>query len=86
MYILKINEILNNEDNTKIYEIIEEVEKNNECYELKSLSVNGNDLKALGYKGKDIGIKLNALLELVIEDSELNDKLKLIEMLNDMPI
>ncbi|QYE97467.1 CCA tRNA nucleotidyltransferase [Paraclostridium sordellii] len=86
MYILKINEILNNKDNTKIYEIIDEVEKNNECYELKSLSVNGNDLKALGYKGKDIGIKLNALLELVIENSELNDKLKLIEMINDTPM
>ena len=47
MYILKINEILNNKDNTKIYEIIDEVEKNNECYELKSLSVNVNYLKAL---------------------------------------
>lgn len=86
-YILNIKEILKeqftNDNCEEIYELIREIEKNNECYSLKTLAVNGNDLKALGYNGKDIGLKLEYLLNRVIENSEINNKLKLMEILKD---
>lgn len=38
-----------------------------QCFSLKQLAVNGNDLKALGFKGAEIGNMLEHLLELVTE-------------------
>lgn len=56
----------------KIYkEIIEE----KQCFSLKDLAVNGNDLIQVGIpKGKEIGVTLNKLLEKVIDEPELNKK------------
>ncbi len=45
-----------------------------ECFSLKQLAVNGKDIKALGYSGKEIGDKLNFLLELVIDGKCENEK------------
>lgn len=44
-----------------------------QCFQLKDLAVNGNDLIDLGYKGKEIGNLLNKLLDLVINE-ELDNK------------
>jgi tRNA nucleotidyltransferase (CCA-adding enzyme) len=44
-----------------------------ECFSLKDLAINGNDLIELGFKGKQIGYILNELLNQVIEDKDLND-------------
>jgi tRNA nucleotidyltransferase (CCA-adding enzyme) len=60
----------------------------NECFNLKDLKINGEDLINIGFnKGKDIGETLKYLLERVIENTELNDKDELIklakEKLND---
>ena len=47
---------------------------------IKDLNINGYDLMELGYSGKDIGIVLNRLLDMVIEDESLNSKDKLIDI------
>jgi len=48
---------------------------------IKDLDINGNDLIQLGVKkGKEIGIILNQLLEMILDNSELNIKDKLAEI------
>ncbi|MBQ1793656.1 MAG: hypothetical protein II006_03275, partial [Peptostreptococcaceae bacterium] len=71
------------EDNysDRINKIIEEIEKNNECYLLKDLKINGRDLEKLGYKGKEIGIKLNQILDIVMKEPNLNNKENIIKLL-----
>ena len=60
--------------------ILEEVLQKDECFSLKDLAVNGNDLIEIGYKpGKEIGNTLNCLLQLVIEGVYLNEKSELLK-------
>lgn len=60
--------------------ILEEVLQKDECFLLKDLAVNGNDLIEIGYKpGKEIGNTLNCLLQLVIEGVYLNEKSELLK-------
>ena len=48
---------------------------NNECYSIKQLAINGDDIVELGYRpGKNIGYILTDLLELSIEDNSFNNK------------
>ncbi|MBQ3118903.1 MAG: CCA tRNA nucleotidyltransferase [Clostridia bacterium] len=68
----------------KLFELYREIKENSEPFGLKSLKINGNDLKELGYEGKQIGEILNILLEKVIENPELNEKEKLIEIVKDL--
>lgn len=49
----------------------------------KELNVNGYDIMELGISGKQVGLTLNHLLELVLENPELNVKEKLIELAKD---
>lgn len=52
-----------------------------DCFSLKDLAINGNDLIQFGYKpGKKIGTVLNQLLEMVIDGTIENDKAKLVNM------
>lgn len=65
----------------KIKKEIDEVIKENNCFSLKDLKVNGNDLINIGFKpGKIIGETLNYLLEAVIDKPELNEKEELIKL------
>ena len=58
---------------------------NKECYSVKELAVNGNDLIANGFtQGKDIGDILMALLSFVINDNNLNTKDKLLELAQEL--
>lgn len=50
-----------------------------ECFSLKNLAVNGNDLLALGFKGKAIGDTLNLLLGQVLDEKLPNEKNILLE-------
>ena len=63
----------------KIRGILEEIMAENACLSLKDLAVNGHDLMALGYQGKEIGERLNALLELVLDEKVANEKDALLE-------
>ncbi len=54
---------------------------NQECYNIKSLNIDGKDIKNLGYVGVEIGNKLNFLLEKVIENPSLNSKDTLLDLI-----
>lgn len=61
--------------------ILEEVLQKDECFSLKDLAVNGEDLIEIGYKpGKEIGEVLNNLLDSVISGEYINEKEKLLEI------
>lgn len=67
----------------EIREITKCIVNNNEPYKISHLDVNGNDLKNLGITGKEIAVKLNELLDCVIDTPELNTKEYLIKLLKD---
>ncbi len=48
------------------------------CWQLKQLAVNGNDLKALGLSGPEIGKTLNTLLDRVMRHEAPNDREELL--------
>ena len=54
--------------------ILDEIDRENACLSLKDLAVNGHDLMQLGITGKDIGITLNRLLDLVLDEQLPNEK------------
>ena len=58
------------------------VESNN-CFTVKNLDLNGNDIIALGLKSKEIGDALNLLLEAVIDEKVENCKESLINYLKE---
>lgn len=49
------------------------------CFSLKDLAVNGNDIKKLGFKGKNIGAVLNSLLDMVIDGKCKNERKELLD-------
>ncbi len=63
---------------TATLDLINEIINENECFSVKDLKINGNDLITLGYEGKEIGEKLNTCLDAVIDGKVENDKEKLI--------
>jgi len=67
----------------KTHELLNNLELKSECFSLKQLAVNGNDLIALGFKpGKEFGEILNYLLQKVIDCEVINDKRALLTLLN----
>lgn len=58
-----------------LFAVLHDVLEQQACFSLKDLAVNGDDLIAAGMKpGKEIGIVLNQMLELVLNDKCVNDK------------
>ena len=67
-----------------IYDEIDSVIKKGQCYSLKDLAINGNDLKNLGIKsGKQIGELLKFYLNIVLENPEKNDKDVILKILGE---
>lgn len=65
--------------------ILNSILAQNECFNLKDLKLNGEDLIKLGFnRGKGIGETLNYLLKLVLEDPSLNEREKLINIVKEM--
>ena len=62
------------EELAAIENLIDEILAENACFSLKDLAVNGRDLQALGYTGREIGQKLQFLLEQVMDESLPNDR------------
>lgn len=60
---------------------LEEIIKAGEAVSLKELAVHGNDLIALGFKGKEIGDKLNEILALVVDEKLKNEKAEILNYL-----
>lgn len=64
-----------------IYDEIDDIIKNGDCISLKTLALNGNDIKNLGINdGKKIGEVLNLIFEEVLKNPEINKKEILIEI------
>ena len=61
--------------------LADKIIESGECFSLSNLAVNGEDLSALGFKGKEIGAALKLLLDAVIEERLPNDFNKLIKYL-----
>ncbi|MBO5130576.1 MAG: HD domain-containing protein [Oscillospiraceae bacterium] len=58
----------------RIDTLLQAIQEEDSCLSLKDLAVNGRDLMALGYSGREIGEKLQQLLELVIDEAVPNAK------------
>lgn len=68
----------------EIEEIYQEIVAKGQCVSLKNLAVTGRDLIAVGMKpGKEIGEKLQELLNLVLENPELNTKEELLKRVSE---
>jgi tRNA nucleotidyltransferase (CCA-adding enzyme) len=69
----------------KTKSLLDEIVADQECITLKDLKLNGKDLIAMGVQpGKQIGVILNSLLDLVLEQPELNTEEYLTTMAEEM--
>jgi hypothetical protein len=59
---------------------ISKVLSEDSALKISDLDIDGNDLKEMGYNGKEIGEILQYLLEKVIDDPVLNQKVKLFSL------
>lgn len=64
-----------------IIRILNELIESNSCVGLKQLEVNGNDCINLGYRGREIGEVLNAVLNAVIDERIHNDREEIFEFI-----
>ncbi len=79
IYLKKI--VFDNFDEQGIREKLEFIVENKHCISLKTLAVNGNDIKQFNIKdGKEIGKILNILLDYVLKQPENNLKEKLLPL------
>lgn len=62
--------------------IIREIEKNNEPYKISQLTINGTDLREIGLEGAEVGRALNQVLSICIDNSKLNDRKTLLQLIN----
>ena len=58
----------------EICRMLEEIRREDSCLKIADLAVNGEDLMALGYQGRQIGTCLHWLLEQVLEETLPNDR------------
>lgn len=65
---------------------IKKCKANNDVYSLQYLAVNGNDLIAEGYEGRQIGDVLSALLDMVIYDNVTNTKPELLQAARNLEV
>ena len=74
----KFKDRLNDLD--RMYKIAQEIIDSDECFSLKQLAINGNDLIGLGISnGATIGKVLEDCLNMIIEGKLINDKTSIIE-------
>lgn len=65
----------------KIKAAIDDVISKQQCFAIKDMEIDGRDLIQLGIKhGKEIGLILNELLEMILDDPELNSKDRLMHI------
>lgn len=64
---------------SEITALIAQIESENACLTRKDLAVNGNDLVALGFSGRQIALTLEALLSEVLDERIPNEKQALLD-------
>lgn len=63
----------------KVWEVYSGIRERQECTSLKELAINGSDLIGVGFcPGKELGMVLEALLEAVVEEPEMNTRERLV--------
>ncbi len=77
----KLDTSLRTEHNESLRRIANEILSKEPCLTLSDLAVNGNDVKALGYAGKEIGNALSLLFNAVLNGETENTKEHLIHYL-----
>lgn len=65
---------------------IDELLQEEKCFSLKDLAVNGNDMMAIGLKGKSIGNALQACLDAVMDERVANDHTALLTLAQEQMI
>ena len=60
---------------------VDEVLAEEDIFSLKDMDIDGNDIKNLGYKGKEIGDILKYLFDKVMENPKINEKTILLEII-----
>lgn len=64
--------------------IIDDIEEKAECVKINQLAIDGNDVKTIGgVSGREIGIALNKILDMVIEGEIQNNRDELIKFLKN---
>ncbi len=76
----KVSVMENNTLFMDITQVLEQVLAQGDCYSLKQLAVNGEDMKRLGYQGQGVGRALDRLLEQVLKTPALNTRAQLIAL------
>lgn len=66
--------------------MIDELLQEEKCFSLKDLAVNGNDMMAIGLKGKSIGNALQACLDSVMDERVANDHTALLTLAQEQMI
>ncbi|MBR5472556.1 MAG: CCA tRNA nucleotidyltransferase [Clostridia bacterium] len=61
--------------------LLDDIIKNNEPYKISDLDISGEDIISLGFNGKQVGEKLEFLLNAVINDPTLNKREKLLNLI-----
>lgn len=61
-----------------VFALTDELLQEEHCFSLKDLAVNGRDMIALGFTGKQIGLVLQACLDAVLDEQIPNDRTPLI--------
>lgn len=61
------------------YRLIDEIISDGECFSIKQLAVDGNDMINLGFKGRDIGAQLNRVLRAVMDGKIENNREEIIK-------
>ena len=61
--------------------LLDEIKTKNEPYKISQLKISGNDIASFGFKGHEIGEILNSLLDEVIENPDLNERQKLLNLI-----
>mgnify|MGYP000300435547 CR=1 FL=1 len=69
----------------EIQALLEDILASGECYSLDRLAVNGDELVALGYRGREVGRALEFLLEHVIDNPNENERNILLNLLKQSP-
>ena len=59
--------------------LLDEIIAENSCFSLKDLAIKGQDLMALGYSGREIGVCLDDLLQQVMDEQIANRREELLE-------
>ena len=63
--------------------LLDQVLREDQCFSLRQLAVNGRDLLALGLRGRAVGQALERLLDLVIEGELPNDRERLLREIKE---